>query len=45
MKLIITLLPFFIVNLIQAQTIISGNVADVKGEAIPGANIFLEDNL
>ncbi len=43
MKLIFTLLLLLIVNLIHAQTIISGNVTDVKGEAIPGANIFLEN--
>ena len=37
--LILLLLPI----LAQAQTIVSGNIKDTKGETIPGANVYLKD--
>ena len=43
MKLIFTFSLLITANLVNAQTVISGKVIDIKGESIPGANIFIED--
>ena len=42
MKALFTICLFFLVNLTLAQTVLRGIVKDVKGETIPGVNIFLK---
>jgi len=44
MKIRFTILLTFLVYSVFGQTILSGIVKDEKGEAIPGANVFIQDS-
>jgi hypothetical protein len=44
MKTIFTICLFAISTSLTAQTVISGTVTDEKGDALPGASIFIQDS-